>query len=194
MLYLEEIIYDRGQVILSQYHWRLQTISLMTIEKICQILLELIQTSDGELITLSSGEEVSFKQLKKYSLNEIEIYQSENEVILPANYKKLLTIVGSCQCYLDDGGNGLTFICLEDSKPLLEKYYSDYLENCPQFFIALDNNLLGDVGGFNLKDGKFTIIPHDEDPEEWFATDSNWVDFKQWLDVLVSSSENQYII
>jgi len=166
----------------------------MRLEQNCKILLELAIRSNGRIITLPSGKEGSFKQLKKYSINEIEEYETENQVTLPASYKKFLNMLGSIECYLDDGGLGLSFISLKTSQSLIEEHYSDYLETCPQFFIAVENNLFGDVGGFNLEDGKFTIIPSDESPEDWFENDSNWVDFEEWLDILVKTSGEDYII
>ncbi|MCP4156842.1 MAG: SMI1/KNR4 family protein [bacterium] len=126
----------------------------------------LIFKSDGDFIDIGTENKQRFILKKKYTPDEIEVFESKNKIILPNEYKYFLIHVGACELYSEENSNHfIEFHLLED----LFENYKDSFENPEEWLfkkflpVGVDNGLQEHFGYsfFFKKPTTFFVLFHE---------------------------------
>ncbi len=159
----------------------------MKIDKIYNIINDLIQRSNGNLIEIN-GKFFSFKRRKLITQNDIFQYEKNSGMKLPIEYCDFLLSVGSCALLGDEYGEGYIFLApnelIDWQKEVLQEEYPIIHDS---IILIMSNPNIGYIGGFHLKENlnHFGIIYPDIPPEIWI-NEVIFQSLNEWLDNLLS--------
>jgi hypothetical protein len=138
--------------------------------------------SDDSIWVSESNSVMSFKRSKKYTEQEIESFELKNKIILPKDYKRFLMDVGVGEYYVNEQGEGFTFIALEDMVDVDFEIFKDdskFPQNLP--VVKTPYNI---YEGYNFdygKDASFTYITPTELDQIMTCS------FLEWFEKLIDS-------
>ena len=128
----------------------------------------------------------SFKLNHRYTSDEIERFEKENDWFLPKEYKNLLTNVGAFEYEDDEYGSKFTFIELNKIKKWSEEVFRSY-ENLSPNILLIANATSGEEFGFiKGKDSLYVFNP--ESPcDQWLNEQMEKYEFTTWINLLIDS-------
>jgi len=158
-------------------------------KKACNKLNELIKTSNNSKIKLSSGQSYLFKTKKKYSLDELALFETDLKINLPSSYKFFLNNVGACDLYINQYGLGIQIHEIEMLSDFSSKVFLNMKNMFPQLLLVVSETGTGNIGGFDLAKNKvnFSFFSSDENPDTWIDDTEIWVSFENWVINLVKN-------
>ncbi|MDN3474895.1 MULTISPECIES: SMI1/KNR4 family protein [unclassified Pseudoalteromonas] len=151
-----------------------------------------------EKVKFESGEEYGFILKKRHTEIEIDNFEKKHQICLPEEYKYFLINVGTSKLYIDEYGLGVELYNLEDLKVFSESVFVNMKSLFPSLLIIGSILGRGDLIGFDLEGNRgssnFSVFSHEDNPEYWLETNSDWSKFSLWLRKLVESEGEDDLI
>lgn len=156
----------------------------------------LINQSRGNFINISENE-YYFKRIKKYSVSEIELFEYENKIKLPQEYRSFLLEIGACELYFDEYQLGIEFHQLFHIQKITEEVFLGLDTPFPNLLLIASNLNNGYFIGYNLKINSNNCLSvysiQEEYPENW-ANLNNFTSLGVLLEKIITSNGTNYFL
>ncbi|MEX0448124.1 SMI1/KNR4 family protein [Xenorhabdus sp. SGI246] len=158
------------------------------------LLNEWIVKSNGELIDLGDGELFSFILKKKFNHTELTNFESNNNLLLPDEYKDFLENVGSVDIFSSEITAGIEVLEPAEIKSFSKEVFEGYGEDLyPNLLLTTSIPKTGYFGGFWMleeSESCYSIFYPDVPPEYWIE-EAEFSSFNEWIIKLVRSKSKK---
>lgn len=157
----------------------------------CEKLRLLCQSSNGAPTAVGLDVPLAFSRTAVQLPQQVAEFERRNQLLLPESYRRFLTIVGSCELFVDPYGLGIVFPALDGLPDLSASVFDNAgADPFPELLLVASLTSRGDFAGFDMRSGeeKFAVFSHEDDPSSWLTNPRNWHRFSPWVVQLAASN------
>lgn len=165
-------------------------------DKIFDKLEKLFSKSANQFVELD-GEYYEFNIVERISDDDLSLFEIRAGIELPSSYKNFLLNFGSVEIFATKNSSGITILSPDRVKLFSKSVFENYGDDLyPNLFLAVNLPSVGWFGGFDLtknsKDNFALFFP--EVPPKLWIEEADFVDFEEWLRLVISSNSNEVLL
>ena len=128
---------------------------------------------------------------------DVTTFQDRHGVMLSAHYRTFITTVGASRLFIDERGNGIDFIGLDQLQAYSERIFYNFGDDLfPDLLLIASLPGIGAWGGLipSTDDPDFALLWPDTDPATWNSrVEETYIRFSKWIVEITKSSGEKVV-